>query len=77
MRFRCGIRNSFRSRTPQHVTGPGGILWLRSRVMLAGPTGRAVGESGELDTGCEKGKGDSGCCVHPCRYRHRRTRKMK
>eukprot|EP00976_Prorocentrum_cordatum_P009170 183216-Prorocentrum_minimum.AAC.1 len=27
------------------------------RVMLAGPKERAVGESGELHTGCEKGKG--------------------
>ena len=27
------------------------------RVMLAGPKGRAVGESGELDTGGGEGKG--------------------
>eukprot|EP00976_Prorocentrum_cordatum_P060652 1175995-Prorocentrum_minimum.AAC.1 len=30
------------------------------RVMLAGPKGRAVGESGELDTGCSQmRKGDT------------------
>eukprot|EP00976_Prorocentrum_cordatum_P060070 1175750-Prorocentrum_minimum.AAC.3 len=29
----------------------------RVRVMLARPQGRAAGESGELDTGREKGKG--------------------
>eukprot|EP00976_Prorocentrum_cordatum_P085652 1186187-Prorocentrum_minimum.AAC.1 len=35
-------------------------IYLFMRVMLAGPKGRAVGESGELDTGCEKGKGPWG-----------------
>eukprot|EP00976_Prorocentrum_cordatum_P102546 1193098-Prorocentrum_minimum.AAC.3 len=34
-------------------------------------------ESGEPDTGREKGKGNDGCCEHPCRYWHRRIRKMK
>eukprot|EP00959_Pyramimonas_sp_CCMP1952_P467439 9491611-Pyramimonas_sp.AAC.1 len=35
------------------------------RVMLAGPKGRAVGKSGELDTGCEKGGRVSGVLSAP------------
>eukprot|EP00959_Pyramimonas_sp_CCMP1952_P283573 5928130-Pyramimonas_sp.AAC.1 len=39
------------------------------RVVLARPEGRAVGESGDLDTGEGSlgiGEGSLGCCVHPC-----------
>eukprot|EP00976_Prorocentrum_cordatum_P049107 991363-Prorocentrum_minimum.AAC.2 len=51
------------------------------------PGGRRVGdvcavtinlESGELDTGREKGRGLWGVeCMHPCRYWHKRTREIK
>eukprot|EP00959_Pyramimonas_sp_CCMP1952_P402562 8436044-Pyramimonas_sp.AAC.1 len=37
------------------------------RVMLAGPKGREVGGSGELDKAVRTGDGSLGCCVHPCR----------
>eukprot|EP00976_Prorocentrum_cordatum_P093878 1189572-Prorocentrum_minimum.AAC.1 len=47
-------------------------------LVAAGPKGREVGECGvTIAHRVRKGDGSPGCCVHPCRHRHRRTRKNK